>query len=112
MVDGLAAIRTGVNDEAIALGEALPLSQLRGSGDQMTEECAVLCSGVRGRSEMLLRDDEYVRWRLRMDVGEGQRKAVFVEPLCGDRAGNDLAEETRFRHTIGFSLAHGHILCG
>src|ERR1700712_4019954 len=79
VVDGLAAVGAGVDDEAVAAGEALPLGDLGGGGDELAQEGAVFCFGVGGRGEVLFRDDEDVGGGLRVKVGDGDGGFVLVE---------------------------------
>jgi hypothetical protein len=97
VVDGLAAVGAGVEDEAVAVVEAVGAGELAGGKQEMAEEFVVRCSSAREGSDVLFGDKEDVRWGLRMDVREGEDGVVFVETLGGDDAGDDLAEEAGHR---------------
>ena len=93
VVDGLAAVVAGVDDQAVAVGEAVGAGEVCRYGGEMAEEGGVFFRDVGERGEVLFGDDEEVGGGLRVDVGEGEGVVVFVEALGGDGAGDDLAEE-------------------
>ena len=92
MIDGLAAVRTGIDDQPVALIEILLSGDLRGGGEQMTEQPCILGGRVRERCEVLLRNDQDVDRRLRMDVREGDDLLVLEETGDRDCSGGDLAK--------------------
>jgi hypothetical protein len=47
---------------------------------------------VKGR-DVLFRYDQKVHWRLGRDVVEGNNLVIFVNFLCGDTPGHDLAKQ-------------------
>ena len=93
MVHGLPAVFAGVDDGAIALGEALASGDLGGDPEQVAEEGArriflTICHG----NDVLARGDEDVDRRLRVDVREGVAQIVLING-CGRNASvNDFAE--------------------
>ena len=93
MIDGLAAVGSGVDDQAVAVAEALLARDLTGCPQQMTEEIGVSCRGVRVGRDVLFGDHQQMRGRLRVDVRKGQHAVVFVDAVDGNGAGGDLAEE-------------------
>jgi hypothetical protein len=92
VIDGLAAIFAGVDDDAVAFGKALVAGDLRGGLEKMAEEFAVLSAGVVERCEMFSGDDENVDGRLRMNVGEGVAELVLVDGGGWNGALSDFAE--------------------
>ncbi len=90
VVDCLAAVRTGVGDDAEALGQ-FAFAQAGGDFQDVSEK---FCGGLGGVGEVLPGDDEQVRGSLRVDVGEDEGEVVLVDGLDGDRVAGDLAEET------------------
>jgi hypothetical protein len=89
VLDGLAAVGAGVDDDAMAVWNVL-LSE-RGSGvEEVAEEFGGNCGDV---GEVLFGDDEEVGWGLGVDVGEGEGVVVLVEGLDRDGALGDFAEE-------------------
>src|ERR1700679_1233297 len=70
VVDGLASVRAGVDDETVALCQPLLPGDLGGRCEQMAEQLRVVGSGMRERGKVLPGDDEHVDGRLRVDVRE------------------------------------------
>jgi hypothetical protein len=93
VIDGLAAVGAGVDDETIATGQVLVLRNLHGGGEEMAEQGGVLRCGVCVRCEMLLGDQQDVRGRLRVKVWKGEHLVVLVEACDGESTGGDVAEE-------------------
>jgi len=110
VVDGLAAIVAGVDDQAVAVGEGVGAGEIGGDGGEMAEEGSVVRGGVGERGEVLLGDDEDVSGGLRVDVGEGEGEVVLVEAGGGDGAGDDLAEEAVWIRLRWIRLRHAEIL--
>ena len=99
MMHGLAAVVSGVDDDAIALGQLLP-----GDGGSSADEVAE--DGLRsmgGSGEVLTRDDEQVGWGFGVDVGEDDALVILKDVLHGDFAGGDFAED---------AVGHGGIVLG
>jgi len=93
MVDGLAAVGAGVDDYAIAFGEAFGFGDFGCGPEEMAEELFVIGIGFGERDDVLARGDEDVDRGLRMDVGEGVALVVFVNGGGGNGAVDDLAED-------------------
>ena len=97
VADGLAAVGACVDDESVARCKLLLLGDLGGGDEELAEQFGLLGGGVGERAEVLLGDDENVRWGLRVDVGEGEQVFVLEEMLDGDGSGGDVAEEAVHR---------------
>ena len=93
VVDGLAAVGAGVDDEAVAVGEILPAGDFCGGLEEVAEHGGVVMGGVGEGGEVVFGDDEDVRGGLGVDVREGEGAVVFVEAGGGDFSGGDFAEE-------------------
>ena len=93
MIDGLAAVGAGVDDHAIAVGEAFGTCDFGCGPEEMAEEFFVVGVGFGEGDDVLAGGDEDVDRGLRMDVGEGVALAVLVDGGGGDGAVDDLAEE-------------------
>ena len=93
MVDGLAAVGSGIHDKPVALVEILLSGDLRCGGEQVPEQLCILGGCVRERSKVLLGNDQDVDRRLRVDVGEGNDLLVLEETGDRDRSRGDLAEK-------------------
>src|SRR6476660_1237895 len=96
--------RTGarVHDGAIAGGDPLRSGNLRGGEHEPAHH-----RGIRRlveRSDVLLRDHEDVRRRLRIDVAEGDRVLVLADDLRRDLPAHDAAEQAGVGHVV-FSSA-------
>ncbi len=107
VVDGLAAVVAGVDDQAVPVGEAVCAGEVGGYGGEVAEERGVFLGDVGERGEVLLGDDKEVGGGLGVDVGKGDGLVVFMEALGGDGAGDDLAEEAV---GVGGCLGHAEIL--
>ena len=79
VVDGLAAIGAGVDDDAVAVGEILPAGDFGGGGEEVAEEGCVVGSGMGQGGDVTLGDDEDVDGGLGVDVREGEGVVVLVE---------------------------------
>ena len=112
----LAAVFTGVDDDAVAFAEAFAAGDLNSSLEKMAEEFAVRCIGVIERGNMFAGNDENVHGRLRMKIREGVTMLILVDGGGGDGALGDFAEYaghgvTSRRDqctTAGLSTAHVH----
>jgi hypothetical protein len=89
--DGLAGLPAGVGDEAVVADA--PVARDGGGADQDLSEERRVVRGVVHVDEMLLRDQEDVRRRLRVDVLERQDPLVLVHLFRRDLARRDLAEK-------------------
>jgi hypothetical protein len=101
MVYGLAAVGAGVEDYAVAVGEAFGPGDLGCGPEEMAEEFFVVGVGFGKGNDVLARGDEDVDGGLGMDVGEGVALVVLVDGGGGNGAVDDLAEEAAHG---GFSL--------
>ena len=93
MVDGLAAVGAGVEDEAVAVGELFLAGDFGGGGEEVAEDLAMLRRGVRVGDDVALGDEQKVHGRLGIDVGEAEGVFVLVDASDGDLIADDLAEE-------------------
>jgi hypothetical protein len=93
VIDRLAAVFSGVDDDAIALAKALVAGNQGCREEKMAQQVAVLCAGVVERGKVLAGNDEDVDWRLRVNVREGVAELVLVDGGGGDGTLGDLAEE-------------------
>ena len=83
-----------VHDYAIALGiEPQVPGDLRRAHDRHTDDSGLLLIEIIECRDVLTRNDQHVRWRLRVDVVERDDKVVLKDFLRGDLAGGDAAEE-------------------
>ena len=88
MVDGLATFLPGIHDNAKAFAEAF-LRQLGCDQGEMAKQVFVRGGGLRERVDVLFGDDEEVRGRLRMEVGEGDGNLIFEDFGGGNFSGNN-----------------------
>lgn len=97
--DGLAGLRSGVEDDPVALvADALGHRHVMGLGNDLVQQPGV---GGRERGDVgvvLLRDDQHVGRRLRVDIAEGQDPVGGQDPGGGNRLRRDSTEQA-FRHT-------------
>jgi hypothetical protein len=89
VVDGLTTVVSGVDNQAEAVGKFA-----FGEGGGLLEQMAKDVSrGFGDVGVMAPGDQEPVRRRLRVDVGECQRMLVFVDGFDWNLVAGDLAEE-------------------
>ena len=100
VVDGLAAVGAGVDDQAVTVGEVLGAGDFAGGVEELAEDGGIVLCGVGMRGEVVLGDDEDVRGGLGVDVREGEGVLVFVEAGDGDFAGDDFAEEAGHEESV------------
>ena len=94
MVNRLAGVLTIVDDEAEAVLDQTFLIRHAPCGDQqMSHRGRVLGRQIVNRRDVLLRNDEDMRWRNRSDVAKGERVLVFVDDRCRDFLLEDVAEQ-------------------
>lgn len=94
MVDGLAAVLTGVDDDTIALVEPVHACELGCGREQMAEKRGLFRRGLGLRGDVLLGDDEQVGPSLRLDVRKPDAEFVFVHTVRRDLSIQDLAKQT------------------
>lgn len=98
MRHGFAAIRTVVEDEAIAgLFEAQFFGNFCSLEQEMTKRLLIRWGGFRNARDGLLGNDQGVGWSLRGDVFEGDDQVVFINDLGRDFARDDFFKK-RFAH--------------
>jgi len=93
MIDGLAAVFAGVDDDTIAFAEAFVAGNRGGCIQEMAEQVAVVSGCVVERGEVFTGNDENVDRRDRMNVGEGVAELVLVDGSGGNGTFGDLAED-------------------
>jgi hypothetical protein len=92
MVDGLAAVFSGVDHQAVTLDQALLAGYLGGSPQKVSEQLAIRLIGVVHRGEVFTWRDQDMDGRLGVNVGEGVAELVLVDRLGGDASVNDFAK--------------------
>src|SRR5690606_16720138 len=98
--DRLPCVLTAVHYHPVAaLGKAHFFRQLGGHPVQVAHQLAVVFCNVIDGCDGLLRDDQQVNRRLRVDVAERQAEIVFVDDVCRDLAVDDLGENS-LRHDV------------
>ena len=91
MLDGLATFLTGIHDNSKTFRQAF-FRQLRCDQREMTQQVFVRGGGLRERVDVLFWDDEKMRGRLGMDVGEGDGNVIFENLFGGNFSGNNPAK--------------------
>ena len=84
MIDGLAAVFSGVDHQAITLDQTLFAGDLGGCPQQVSEQLAIRLIRVVQRGEVFAWRDQNMDGRLGVKVGEGVAKLVLVDRLGGD----------------------------
>jgi hypothetical protein len=86
MIDGLAAVGTGIDDDAETVVEMLLLCNFVCGEQEFTQKVGVGGRGVREGRDVSLGDDQDMHRRLRINVGEREHVIVLVEARDGDCA--------------------------
>jgi len=94
MVDGLAAVFAGVDDDTIAIGQTLAAGDLGGCPQQVAEDGALAWVGVDHRRDVLAGNDEDVYRSLGVDVGKGVYQLIFEGGRGRNFTFDNAAEET------------------
>ena len=97
MGDRLSGARAVVHHRPVAVGDAALGGDLGCQQVDMAQNCAVLRTRFAERHEVLARDDQHVRGRLRIEVLKGHGVFVLVNDARRNLAGGDLAKNT-FSH--------------
>ena len=92
MIDGLTAVRTGVDHQTIAGGQTLLAGDLGDGPQQVTEQLAIRRVGVIQRGDVFAWRHQHMDRRLGMEVGEGVAQFVLIDRLRGNASVNDLAK--------------------
>ena len=113
MIDGLAAVGAGVDDDAIAVAQSFCARGVGGHGEQVAKQGRMFAGSVGKRLEVLPRHHQKMGGRLRVDVSERNAFLVLKEEFCRNGSIDDLAEQTihsgislqeRFREKDNFAV--------
>jgi hypothetical protein len=90
MVHGLSAIITGVDDKSETVVQFLRLGYRARLLKKFTEQFFItaLCNIV----YVLFGNDEYMCWRLRIDIAESEPIVLFLDDFCWNLFIDDFAE--------------------
>jgi hypothetical protein len=92
VVDGLAPVVAGIDDGSKASRQALTVGYARRNQVKVSQQILIFGGGFCQRTDVLTRYNQYVRWRLGVDVPERVRPIVFKDFLRRNFAGHDFAE--------------------
>ena len=101
VIDGLAAVAAGVNDETVAVIQALFPGEGAGLGKQGAEEGGVFRQRVGVGRNVALGDEQDVGRGLGVNVSESEDIGGFMQALDGDHARDDLAKKAVWGRRIG-----------
>ena len=93
MVDGLAAVVTGVDDRAVALSQSLAARNLGRHPMQMADQGTVILGRMPNRGNVFARNNQHMHRCLRVDVGKDVALIVLVDGLGGDASVDDPAKK-------------------
>jgi hypothetical protein len=93
MIDALAAVGAGVDDDTIPIGQALFARNIGGGGEKVAEQGGVTAADACERCDVLARDHEKMGRRLRVNVSERDALFVLVNGLGGNGSSDDLAKK-------------------
>ena len=94
MIDRLAAIGSGIDDDAVALRQTFLPSYLRRGPHQVTEESSMFGASLGERADVLSRNDQDVHRRFRIDVSKCVCQLVLVYGGRGNLTGGDFAKDS------------------
>jgi hypothetical protein len=99
--DGLPAVLTGVEDDPVAaVLDALGRGDLTGGADKLVKQAAARRGERPHVGEVIPRDHQDMRWRLRADVAEGDDPLSVQHYRRRDLSGSDPAEQAIWHSTI------------
>ena len=93
MIHRLPSIVSGVHDDPVAFAQLLVACDRAGSDHQRAQQPVIVCHGVRGRSDMSLRNDQHMYRRLGIDVRKTDTKLVLIDAVRWNIPADDPAEE-------------------
>ena len=89
----LTRIPSGVRHNAVPGPRQAFLFRDVGTGQQeVSQEIGILIAAVLHSRHMLLRNDQRMDGRLRVDIVEGQRAIILIHDLCRDRLLDNFAK--------------------
>jgi hypothetical protein len=102
VIHRLAAIRSYVDDNAIALPEVLLARELIGDAMQVAYQGLFLLAGsdLGERGDVLLWNDEVMHRSFGINVREGYCLLIFIEFVRGNFSGGDFAENAVGTHAL------------
>ena len=92
VVDGLAAVFAGIDDDTVAAIQFSTAGDLCRHGQQVAEQRSMFGGCLRLRSNMLFGNDEQVSGGLRTDIGKDDTEFVFVHTVRRNFTSYDFAE--------------------
>lgn len=94
VIDLLAAITVAVDDEAVtAFGDALPFGEIASHREHVADQSLIAIGDVvRGR-DGLIRYDQNVNWRSRMDITKRRDSIVLMDDVTWNLSCDDLFEQ-------------------
>jgi hypothetical protein len=101
---GLSGAHAVVQHSAKSVGNAALGRNFRGQQVDVADHRGVLRCGVAERDEVLARDDQDMRWRLRIQVLECHGVFILMDDPSRDLSSGDLAKDT-FSHGRDYSRA-------
>jgi hypothetical protein len=99
MIDGLAAVGTGVDDDSKAFGQLFSTGNFRSGTHEVTEQGTIILAAIGKRADVLARSDEHVDRGCRMNVGKGITLVVLVDGGGGNASVNDFAKKAAHGET-------------
>ncbi len=94
MFNSLPTIGSCIDDTSIAPVQVQRARQFGDGSVHVADQCIVRPDSLSERNNVAARNDQYMRRRLRVHVGEGHHLVIFKQQLCRDFSGSDFAENT------------------
>lgn len=95
MKHALAAMRTGIDDDAVpGVGNTLQFRDLTAGQHQTSEQPTIRVLQFGHRDHMFSGDDERMRRRLGVDIVECDHHIVLIDERCGNSPRDNFAKET------------------
>ena len=105
----LTPLLAAVDDHAIALRQAQLAGDFSRHQELMPDERLMFVGELVERGDFFARNDEHVRWRLRVHVAKGEAEVVLIDDVGFDLAVDDAFEDRHLSLVTGhWSFGFGH----
>ncbi len=93
-----ASVIPRIYDYAVSLVQRVSASDPGCRSHEVSEQRSMLRKSFRLRGDVLLRNDEKMSGRLRVDIRKAYTELILIDPIGRDGTGNDFAKQTVIRH--------------
>ena len=107
MIHRLPSIIARVYNDPVTAVQLLHACDLYRRGHQLAHQRTIFRLHLRGRDNVLLRNDQQMLRSLRIDIGKADADFVFIHTVRGNRARDDLAKKAIRRSSGAWRCRHG-----